>query len=221
MSTYLITGSNRGIGLELCNQIHNRGDEVIATCRRASPELINLGVRIEENIDISSEEAITNLAKKLSGINLDCIINNAGIYEFNSLEDFQKKSILRQFEINALSPIWMTQSLKHLLKRSSKVAFITSRMGSIGDNSSGSSYGYRMSKVALSMGAKSLSIDLLKEEIYVAILHPGLVSTRMTGFTRNGINTEESANGILKRIDSLNKNNSGTFWHANGQVLPW
>ena len=221
MSTYLITGSNRGIGLELCNQIHNRGDEVIATCRRASPELINLGVRIEENIDISSEEAITNLAKKLSGINLDCIINNAGIYEFNSLEDFQKKSILRQFEINALSPIFMTQSLKHLLKRSSKVAFITSRMGSIGDNSSGSSYGYRMSKVALSMGAKSLSIDLLKEEIYVAILHPGLVSTRMTGFTRNGITTEESANGILKRIDSLNKNNSGTFWHANGQVLPW
>ena len=221
MSTYLITGSNRGIGLELCNQIHKRGDEVIATCRRASPELINLGVRIEENIDISSEEAITDLAKKLSGVNLDCIIHNAGIYEFNSLEDFQKKSILRQFEVNALSPIIMTQSLRHLLKRSSKVAFITSRMGSIGDNSSGSSYGYRMSKVALSMGAKSLSIDLLKEEIYVAILHPGLVSTRMTGFTRNGINTEESANGILKRIDSLNKNNSGTFWHTNGQVLPW
>ena len=221
MSTYLITGSNRGIGLELCNQIHNRGDEVIATCRRASPELINLGVRIEENIDISSEEAITDLAKKLSGVNLDCIIHNAGIYEFNSLENFQKKRILRQFEVNALSPIIMTQSLRHLLKRSSKVAFITSRMGSIGDNSSGSSYGYRMSKVALSMGAKSLSIDLLKEEIYVAILHPGLVSTRMTGFTRNGINTEESANGILKRIDSLNKNNSGTFWHTNGQVLPW
>ena len=221
MSTYLITGSNRGIGLELCNQIHNRGDEVIATCRRASPELINLGVRIEENIDISSQEVITNLAKKLSGVNLDCIIHNAGIYEFNSLENFQKKRILRQFEVNALSPIIMTQSLRHLLKRSSKVAFITSRMGSIGDNSSGSSYGYRMSKVALSMGAKSLSIDLLKEEIYVAILHPGLVSTRMTGFTRNGINTEESANGILKRIDSLNKNNSGTFWHTNGQVLPW
>ena len=156
-----------------------------------------------------------------SGVNLDCLIHNAGIYEFNSLEDFQKKSILRQFEINALSPICMTQSLKHLLKRSSKVAFITSRMGSIGDNSSGSSYGYRMSKVALSMGAKSLSLDLLKDEIYVAILHPGLVSTRMTGFTRNGITTEESANGLLKRIDSLNKKNSGTFWHANGEVLPW
>ena len=115
----------------------------------------------------------------------------------------------------------MTQSLKHLLKRSSKVAFITSRMGSIEDNSSGSSYGYRMSKVALSMAAKSLSIDLLNEDIFVAILHPGLVSTRMTGFTKNGISPEESVNGLLKRIDSLNKQNSGSFWHANGVVLPW
>ncbi len=221
MSTYLITGSNRGIGLELCKQIRNNGDEVIATCRRASTELINLGVRIEEDIDISSEEAIANLGKKLSGINIDCLIHNAGIYEFNSLADFNTQSILRQFEVNALSPIHMTKSLKHLLKRSSKIAFITSRMGSIGDNSSGSSYGYRMSKVALSMAAKSLSIDLLEEEIYVAILHPGLVSTRMTGFTRNGITTEKSVNGILKRIDALNKNNSGTFWHTNGQVLPW
>jgi len=158
---------------------------------------------------------------EISGVNLDCLIHNAGIYEFNSFDNLDKKSILRQFEVNALGPILLTQSLKHLLKRSAKVVFITSRMGSIGDNSSGSSYGYRMSKVALSMAAKSLSIDLLKEEIYVAILHPGLVSTRMTGFTRNGITTEESANGILRRIDSLNKNNSGTFWHTNGQVLPW
>ena len=221
MSTFLITGSNRGIGLELCRQIHKRGDNVIATCRKASKELRDLGVRVEENIEISSNESITNLCKKLSGVNLDCLIHNAGIYEFNSFENLDKKSILRQFEVNALSPICMTQSLKHLLKRSSKVAFITSRMGSIEDNSSGSSYGYRMSKVALSMAAKSLSIDLSRDDIYVAILHPGLVSTRMTGFTRNGISPEESANGLLKRIDSLNKNNSGTFWHANGEVLPW
>ena len=221
MSTFLITGSNRGIGLELCKQVHKRGDKVIATCRRASKELKDLGVRVEENIDIASEESIKKLCKKLSGVNLDCLIQNAGIYEFNSFENLDKKSILRQFEVNALSPIFMTQSLKHLLKRTSKVAFITSRMGSITDNSSGSSYGYRMSKVALSMAAKSISIDLSKEDIYVAILHPGLVSTRMTGFTRNGITPEESANGLLKRIDSLNKKNSGTFWHVNGEVLPW
>ncbi len=221
MSTFLITGSNRGIGLELCKQIHKRGDKVIAVCREASKELKDLGVRIEENIEITSYDSIINLCKKLSGVNLDCLINNAGIYEFNSFENLDKESILRQFEVNALSPILITQSLKPLLKRSSKVVFITSRMGSIEDNTSGSSYGYRMSKVALSMAAKSISIDLLKEDIYVAILHPGLVSTRMTGFTQNGISPEESSNGLLKRIDSLNKTNSGTFWHANGEVLPW
>ena len=76
-------------------------------------------------------------------------------------------------------------------------------------------------KLRLSMAAKSISIDLKKEDIYVAILHPGLVSTRMTGFTKNGISPEESAIGLLKRIDSVNKKNSGTFWHANGEVLPW
>ena len=221
MSTFLVTGSNRGIGLELCKQIFERGDEVIATCRKASSELNNLGVRIEEDIDISSEDSITNLRKKLSGVNLDCLIHNAGIYEFNSIDNFDRESIIRQFVVNALSPLYVTKSLKDLLKKSSKIAFVTSRMGSIGDNSSGSSYGYRMSKVALSMAAKSLSRDLLKEDIYVAILHPGLVRTRMTGFTKNGISTKESANGLLKRIDSLDENSTGTFWHANGDILPW
>ena len=221
MSTYLITGSNRGIGLELCKQVIARGDKVIATCRKSSSDLKNLGVRIEEDIDISSEDSINNLRQALSGVELDCLIHNAGIYEYNSIDDFDHESIIRQFVVNALSPLSMTKSLKGLLKKSSKIAFITSRMGSIGDNSSGSSYGYRMSKVALSMAAKSLSRDLLKEDIYVAILHPGLVSTRMTGFTRNGISTKESANGLLKRIDSLDKNNTGTFWHTNGEILPW
>ena len=221
MSTYLITGSNRGIGLELCKQIIERGDEVIATCRKASSDLKNLGVRIEEDIDISSEDSINNLRQALSGVELDCLIHNAGIYEFNSIDNFDHESIIRQFVVNALSPLSMTKSLKGLLKKYSKIGFITSRMGSIGDNSSGSSYGYRMSKVALSMAAKSLSKDLIKEDIYVAILHPGLVSTRMTGFTKNGISTLESANGLLKRIDSLNKNNTGTFWHTNGEILPW
>ena len=221
MSTYLITGSNRGIGLELCKQIIERGDEVIATCREASSDLKNLGVRIEEDIDISSEDSINNLRQALSGVELDCLIHNAGIYEFNSIDNFDHESIIRQFVVNALSPLSMTRALKGLLKKNSKIGFITSRMGSIGDNSSGSSYGYRMSKVALSMAAKSLSRDLLKEDIYVAILHPGLVSTRMTGFTKNGISTAESANGLLKRIDFLNKNNTGTFWHTNGEILPW
>ena len=101
ISTFLVTGSNRGIGLELCKQIVARGDEVIATCRKASSDLKNLGVSIEEEVDISSEDSINNLRQKLSGIKLDCLIHNAGIYEFNSIDDLDPQSIIRQFVVNA------------------------------------------------------------------------------------------------------------------------
>ena len=221
MSKYLVTGSNRGIGLELCKQLKFRGDDVLATCRNASNELKSLNVEIFEKVDISSVEDILNLKSKLKGIKLNCLIHNAGIAEYNSLDQLDPESIIRQFEINALSPLYMTKFMINLMDKNSKIAFITSRMGSIGDNSSGSSYGYRMSKVALSMAAKSLSIDLKQKEISVAILHPGLVSTRMTGFTKNGISPQKSARGIIQRLDSLNIKNTGTFWHSNGEVLPW
>lgn len=221
MSTYLVTGSNRGIGLALCKKIKDDGHELIATCRNSSGDLNNLGVRVIENIDISSLKSLSKLEKLLRGISIDCLINNAGIAEYNSLKNLDPESIKHQFEINALSPLLITRAMIPFLKKNSKIAFITSRMGSIDDNTSGGSYGYRMSKVALSMAAKSLSVDLLEKDIYVAILHPGLVKTRMTGFTNNGIQAQESAKGILKCIENLNKNNSGTFWHANGQILPW
>ena len=194
---------------------------VIATCRKTSDELNELGVRVIENVDITSEDSIIYLKNNLLDIKLDCLINNAGVAEYNSLDNLNFDSIINQFEINAIGPLKITKSLMKFFKKESKVVFITSRMGSIDDNKSGSSYGYRMSKVALSMAAKSLSIDLLKNQIYIGILHPGLVSTRMTNFSKNGISTKQSANNILKRIDFLNKENTGTFWHANGEILPW
>ncbi len=221
MLKFLITGSNRGIGLELSRQLQKRGDYVIATCRKSSEELNSLGVNVIENVDISSGQSITKLKSKLNNIKLDCLIHNAGISEYNSFDDLDPESIKKQFDINALSPLCMTRSLIKFFNKKSKIAFITSRMGSIDDNTSGSSYGYRMSKVALSMAAKSLSIDLKEKEIFVAILHPGLVSTRMTGFTQKGITTNDSVSGLLKRIDNLNAQNSGTFWHANGEKLSW
>ena len=221
MANFLITGSNRGIGLELTSQLHKRGENVFATCRKSSEELNGLGVNVIENVDISSGQSITNLKRKLNNIKLDCLIHNAGVSEYNSFEDLDPESIKRQFDINALSPLCMTRSLISFFNKNSKIAFITSRMGSIDDNTSGSSYGYRMSKVAMSMAAKSLALDLLDKEIYVAILHPGLVSTRMTGFTKNGISTIESAKGLLERIDLLDEKNTGKFLHANGEELPW
>lgn len=221
MGTYLVTGANRGIGLEYCKQLQQRGDDVIAVCRSSSEELDALGVRIEVGIDITSEEAIAKLVQKLQGVTLDVLVNNAGIVERVSLENLDFDSIRRQFEVNAIGPLRLTKALLPNLKEGSKIAIMTSRMGSIEDNTSGGSYGYRMSKVALSMAGKSLAIDLKPRNIAVAILHPGLVSTRMTGFTQSGITPEESVKGLLARIDELNLSNTGTFWHSKGEVLPW
>ncbi|MBD1932055.1 MULTISPECIES: SDR family oxidoreductase [Cyanophyceae] len=221
MATYLVTGANRGIGYEYCRQLQARGDRVIAVCRSASEELKQLGVQVEEGVDITSEASVASLRDRLGDTTIDVLINNAGIIKRVTLEDLDFESIREQFEVNALGPLRVTHALLPLLKAGSKIALMTSRMGSIADNTSGSSYGYRMSKVALSMAGKSLSLDLKPRAIAVAILHPGLVQTRMTNFTSGGITPEESVKGLLARIDELTLENTGTFWHANGEVLPW
>lgn len=221
MATYLITGTNRGIGQELCKQVHSKGDKVIAVCRQSNQELDNLGVRLETGVDITSEKYVANLVERLQGIKLDVLINNAGIVERerNYLDDLDFDSIRKQFEVNAIGTLRLTHALLPLMESGSKIAIITSRMGSIDDNTSGGSYGYRMSKVAVSMAGKSLSVDLKPQGIAVAILHPGLISTRMTNFT--GRPPAEAAENLLARIDELNLENTGTFWHAKGEILPW
>ncbi|OKH29390.1 short-chain dehydrogenase [Calothrix sp. HK-06] len=219
MATYLVTGANRGIGLEYCRQLKERGDTVIAVCRSACDELKNLGVQIEPNIDITNDASVNDLVNRLQGLHLDVLINNAGIIKRVSLDNLDFESIRRQFEINALGTLRVTGALLPNLKNGSKIIIMTSRMGSIEDNTSGGSYGYRMSKVAVSMAGKSLSHDLKPKGIAVAILHPGLVQTRMTDFS--GITTSESVQGLIKRIDELNLDNTGTSWHSNGEILPW
>ena len=219
--TYLITGTNRGIGLEYCRQLQAQGHEVIAVCRSPSEELKSLGVRIEPDIDLTFEAAVKDLVARLDGKQIDVLINNAGIIERITLDDLDFESIRQQFEVNAIAPLRFTSALLPNLISGSKVVLMTSRMGSIGDNTSGGSYGYRMSKVALSMAGKSLAHDLKSREIAVAILHPGLVKTRMTNFNDSGITTETAVKGLLARIEELNLDNTGTFWHSNGEILPW
>ena len=221
MTTYLVTGANRGIGLELVRQLKNRGEDVIATCRSSSSELDSLSVRVQTGIDITSGDSVLKLRENLNDTKVDVLIQNAGIAEFNSLANLDPQSIVHQFEVNALSPLCFVQAMLSHLSQPSKIALISSRMGSIDDNSSGGSYGYRMSKVALCMAGKSLAVDLKPKNVSVAILHPGLVSTRMTGFTSNGIEAKESAKGLIQRIDELTLDNTGTFWHSNGEILPW
>ncbi len=204
MATYLVTGANRGIGGEYCRQLQERGDTVIAVCRSVSKELADLGVQVEADIEITSDSSVAELAKRLNHRRIDVLINNAGILERTPLENLDFDSIRRQFEVNALGALRVTKALLPNLKEGSKIIMMTSRMGSIEDNTSGGRYGYRMSKVALSMAGKSLSHDLKPKGIAVGILHPGLVSTRMTGFTESGITPEQSVKGLLARIDELN-----------------
>ena len=220
MSTYLITGANRGIGLEFCRQLH-QDHQVIAVCRHSSEALDELGVQVETSIDVGSDQAVAELKQRLQATPIDVLINNAGVWSRNTLNDLEFETIKQQFNVNSLGALRVTSALLPNLSAGSKVAIITSRMGSIGDNTSGSSYGYRMSKVALSMAGKSLSHDLKPRGIAVAILHPGLVQTRMTNFTQSGITTQQSVTGLLQRIDELNLENTGNFWHSNGELLPW
>ena len=221
MAVYLVTGANRGIGWEYCRQLKERGDTVIAICRTACDQLKELGLRVEDTIDITSDTSIAKLRDRLKDTPIDVLINNAAIAKNVTLKNLDFDSIREQFEVNTLGALRVTHALLPNLKAGSKVIMMTSRMGSIGDNTSGGSYGYRMSKVALSMVGKSFSHDLKPLGIAVAILHPGLVQTRMTNFNSNGITPEVSVKGLLARIDELTLDNTGTFWHSNGEFLPW
>ena len=221
MATFLVTGANRGIGLEYCRQLKSRGEDVVAVCRQGSDELQTLGVRVEAGLELSDTQAINDLAQRLHGLSLDGVILNAGILQSMGLTDLDPAGIRRQFEVNALAPLLLARALVDQLPRGAKLVLMTSRMGSIDDNTSGGSYGYRMSKVALNMAGKSLAIDLEPRGIAVAILHPGLVRTRMIQFNPSGIPPEQSVKGLLARIDGLTMANSGSFWHANGELLPW
>ncbi len=221
MATCLITGANCGIGLEYARQLKARGEVVVAVCRTPSPELEALGVRIEAGVDLTATDAVARLVERLAGLPIDLLIHNAGILEPTSLENLDIESLRRQFEVNAVAPLRLTRALLNQLPPGAKLILMTSRMGSIDDNSSGGAYGYRMSKVALCMAGKSLAIDLAPRGIAVALLHPGLVRTRMTGFSEAGISPEQAVHGLLERIDALTLENSGSFWHANGQRLPW
>jgi NAD(P)-dependent dehydrogenase (short-subunit alcohol dehydrogenase family) len=219
MATALITGANRGIGLELSRQLAERGDTVIALCRKGSPELEEIGVRVFEGVDVTDRASLEAVSSELGDTQLDILINNAGIFENETFDDLDFDRIRRQFEVNALGALLVTSTLQRHLSLGSKIILLTSRMGSIDDNGSGSFYGYRMSKAALNMAGVNLAHDFRSKGIAVAILHPGMVATEMTG--RNGIPATESAEGLIARMDELQLRDSGGFWHANGERLPW
>ena len=222
MSNIVITGANRGIGLALTRKYRDRGDSVVAICRQSSSELDALGVRVESGIEVTDGESLADLADRLSEVEIGVLINNAGVMrrtDFNEIED-QLDAFRLQFEVNSLAPLRVTRALLDRLGRGSKVAIVTSRMGSIADNDSGGHYGYRMSKAAVNMGGVSMAHELAERGIAVGLLHPGYVRTDMTGNTGH-VDADESAAGLIRRIDELSLETTGSFHHANGEELPW
>jgi len=221
MGLSIITGANRGIGLALTRQLRERGGPVLAACRKASDALRALEVEVVEGVDVASPPGIDKLREAVGTRSVDLLINNAGILVWGDpLDGLNVDGIRKQFEVNALGPLLVTAALKDQLGRGSKVALITSRMGSIDDNTSGGAYGYRMSKAALNMAGKSMAEDLKSAGVAVAILHPGMVKTDMVG-EHGQVEPEDAARGLLARIDELTLKTSGGFWHANGERLPW
>ncbi len=223
MQNVLIVGANRGIGLALCHFHAARGDRVIAACREPSPDLNGLGVRIETGIDVTSNDALIALCKRLSEVTLDRLVVCAGVLSreaFDALDEDAETRIRRQFEVNALAPLRVINRLLPRLGKGAKVGILTSRMGSIADNTSGGYYGYRMSKAAVNAAGHSLALDLAPRGVAVFLLHPGFVRTDMT--EGNGdTSPEQSAANIATRLDDLTLEESGSFWHAKGQSLPW
>ena len=219
MATILITGCNRGIGLQLATQLHARGDSVIGVCRSANDELNALGIRLISGIDVGDGESVARLRDELDGTPLDVLINNAGILRADEFGSIDYDDMLTQYNVNTLGPLRVTEALQANLREGSKVAIVSSRVGSIADNGSGNYYGYRASKTAVNQIGTNLMHEFKPKGISVAILHPGLVATEMTG--GQGITPEESAAGLIKRIDDLTIESTGGFWHAEGYTLPW
>ncbi|HVV17332.1 MAG TPA: SDR family oxidoreductase [Polyangia bacterium] len=218
--TALVIGASRGIGLALSHRLKTLGRSVIATVRQSTPELESLGVQVETGVEITDDASVAALARRLDGVLLDEMICNAGILREDDLDSVDLADVRAQIDVNAMGPLRAVKALRRNIRRGGKLALITSRMGSIGDNGSGGYYGYRMSKAALNAAGVSLARDLRGSGIAVAILHPGFVRTDMTEGSGT-VEPDQAAKQLVDRLDALTLETTGTFWHASGQVLPW
>jgi len=231
MPTVLITGANRGIGLEFTRQYAIAGWQVFACTRHAeSPTLNRLAnehhgkIRVQ-TLDVSKSLQIEDLAQQLAGTSIDVLINNAGIYPSGNKENFgtiNYEAWVEAFRINTMAPLKMAEAFVDNVAKSieKKIVNITSKMGSIDDNTSGGYYLYRSSKAALNMVVKSLSIDLAPRGITTVVLHPGWVQTDMGGYNAP-TPPAESVAGMRRVIAGLRQKDSGKFYDFNGQEILW
>jgi len=229
--TVLITGANRGLGLEFCRHYSDKDWTVIACCRNPkNANELNTFRQSNGNIQIEALalehlDQIDTLSKKLSDIRIDVLINNAGVYDDNRNNAFGHldfKAWNNSFLINTQAPMKMAEAFLPQIQRSAKklIVNISSLMGSISDNGSGGSLFYRSSKAALNAAMKTLSIDLKNQGIGVLILHPGWVQTDMGG-QNAPIDCKTSVGGMAKTIEKFTLEQSGHFISFDGKPMPW
>lgn len=220
MKTSLVIGANRGIGFEIAKQLREKRHDVIATYRQSAGALQELDVEAVGGVDIADDKGIKHLVQALEGRKLDNVFIVSGILRRDSLEQPAYDDVLAQLVVNAVGPLRAAEALFPQIPEGGRLGILTSRMGSIADNTSGGMYGYRMSKAAVNAAGVSLAQDLRDKGISVGLFHPGYVRTEMTG--GNGhIDPDESARLLIERLYELNLENSGSFWHSNGEKLPW
>ena len=232
MKTTLITGANRGIGLEFSKQFAAAGWRVFACSRHPEksdalkqlaaqyPELIKVQVR-----DVADPAQIERLAQVLIDEPIDLLINNAGIYPDSDAGGFGHTDYaewMHAFQINTMAPLKMAEAFATQIARSQRkiIVTISSKMGSITDNTSGGNYRYRSSKTAVNMVVKSLALDLKPSGITAVAFNPGWVKTDMGG-PNAMIPVVQSVSGMRQVIDSLTMADTGKFFDYNGQVIPW
>jgi NAD(P)-dependent dehydrogenase (short-subunit alcohol dehydrogenase family) len=227
---WVVTGANRGLGLEFTRQLAARGDLVEACARdpERSPKLRELaeasGDRVRVHAcDIGDDASVRALAKSLGDVAVDVLVNNAGVMgKMQSLTELDLADAAHTFDVNALGPIRVTRALlPHLLRaKTRRVAHITSGMASIADNNTGGGYGYRMSKAALNMMNRSLSVEYADRGFTCVVINPGWVQTDMGG---SGAPTpvKESIEKMLARLDALTPADNGSFVDYKGGTYPW
>ena len=230
MATILVTGANRGLGIEFVEQYLNEGNEVIATYRNenSSIDLIEMGNERSNlkllQLDVSSNKSLNSFAENLGNLPIDIFINNAGVYgpRNSSFGNVDEENWIPAIKVNTIAPILMTQLIIKNIRSGAdkKLIYITSKMGSIDDNKGGGAYVYRSSKTALNAVVKSLSVDLENEGIVVALIHPGWVKTDMGG-PNALIDKDTSVRGMNEVISNLDISSTGNFYNYDGSIIPW
>ncbi len=219
MTTVLVTGAERGLGLSLVRAYADTAARVIALCRETSPAIEALAPELHTGVDVSKAAAVARAAAAVGDEPLDVLINNAGVMSDDDFRDLDVAAVRQQFEVNALGPLNVARAFAPRLRRGARLINISSRLGSIADNESGGDYGYRMSKAAQNMLTANLALDLKEADVIVAALHPGIVATAMTG--GKGTSADEVARDLLAVIEKLTPEDSGRFYAKDGTPLPW